>query len=142
MGCLQSMYLSRHDIFYRRIIDCWFRSIRPTILARVRGLPTDRQYIPRDIPPYGLQQTIGQILRMIDIELRMGRRDHMYGIFFIIENDVCDNIVHRDYVLDMLRQELFLNGYMTEWIEDEVNWIYVYFEPVDMRLYWQITSGR
>jgi hypothetical protein len=79
---------------------------------------------------------------MIDIELRMGRRDHMYGIFFIIENDVCDNIVHRDYVLDMLRQELFLNGYMTEWIEDEVNWIYVYFEPVDMRLYWQITSGR
>lgn len=142
MGCTTSIFLSRHEIFYRRIRDCWYRSIRLAIYSRIKGLITERKYIPRDIPPAGLDQKIGLILREIDMELRLSRRDIPVGIIFQFDNQLGDSKVYRDYVLNMVRQELFLNGYRTDWCEDdESNWILVYFEPVDMRLYRYVTSG-
>lgn len=76
------------------------------------------------------------------MEFRLGRRDIPVGIMFQFDSRLGGNTVHRDYVLNMMRQELFLNGYRTDWCEDEENnWILVYFEPVDMRLYRYVTGG-
>jgi hypothetical protein len=76
------------------------------------------------------------------MELRLGRRDIPAGIMFQFDSRLGGNTVHSDYVLNMMRQELFLNGYRTDWCEDEENnWILVYFEPVDMRLYRYVTGG-